>query len=287
MATVTVALRRKVRASGGPSGPPRGRTTERVQRQRPDRPVDADRRRSRMRLVAGPVAAARPGTCSGRRRRRRRRAFRPFQAHDPAVARGDRPATGPWRRPARDPAAVAADPPRRPSTTASCVSGVAVAVGRDVAGEARERDARPAVRSTVTTLLTDARLFEASAVQSVIRYAPSATTAPAAFLPSQVKATVLPACAPGPQRRPDACRRRAAGRAQPKRRWPVTVSADRGRVQPAVAVGRQERRADRCRADDRRDRVGDELGLERPRTARAACRRSRAPRSRRRAGRSG
>jgi len=47
-------------------------------------------------------------------------------------------------------------------------------------------------RSTVTIFWTDARLFEASAVQTVIRYGPSAAGDPASFLPSHVKTTFLP-----------------------------------------------------------------------------------------------
>ena len=47
-------------------------------------------------------------------------------------------------------------------------------------------------RSTVTTFVIDARLFEASAVQTVIRYQPSGTTVPLSSLPSQVNPAARP-----------------------------------------------------------------------------------------------
>ena len=60
-----------------------------------------------------------------------------------------------------------------------------------------ERDVTMAgVRSRVTTLATAARLFEASAVQTVIRYVPSGTIVPLPSLPSQVKPAALPGASP-------------------------------------------------------------------------------------------
>src|SRR4051812_16092065 len=48
-----------------------------------------------------------------------------------------------------------------------------------------------AFRSTVTTFWTDARLFEASAVQIVMRYGPSGTREPSDFVPFHVYVTAL------------------------------------------------------------------------------------------------
>ena len=95
-------------------------------------------------------------------------------------------------------------------------------------------------RSTVTTLLIDALLFEASAVQTVIRYGPSGTTLPAASFPFQVNTTFLPTTLP----------RRTAVltipsknglTSHPKLEVAGDGHADRGRVHPPVAVRRQER----------------------------------------------
>ena len=56
----------------------------------------------------------------------------------------------------------------------------------EMKAEPSERVIAAARRSTVTSLATDARLFEASAVQIVIRYWPSGTGAPAFVRPSHV-----------------------------------------------------------------------------------------------------
>src|SRR5690242_2883134 len=76
-------------------------------------------------------------------------------------------------------------------------------------------------RSTATKRWTWARLFDSSAVQIVIRYRPSGTTAPVLVLPPQVTTTVLLARLPeftdGP-----AAPSIIGWMAQPNERCPVT-----------------------------------------------------------------